>query len=68
MHIVENYNARVDKSYCYACECRWNKVLKKYDKPRTSIGRLEGNPPSFVPNNATIALFKMEVENPASLS
>jgi len=50
MHIVENYNVNAGKKYCYACECIWNKLLRKYDKPRTSIGHIEGSPPSFVPN------------------
>jgi hypothetical protein len=50
LHIVENWNKQAQKTYCYACECNWNKELHKYDKPRISIGKLEGVPPSFVPN------------------
>jgi hypothetical protein len=51
MHIIENPNLRVGKKYCYACECKWNKQTHEYDKPRIAIGKLEGDPPSFVPNN-----------------
>ena len=50
MHIIENYNARVDKVYCYISECIWDKQQKKYLKPRTSIGHLSGDPPKFIPN------------------
>jgi transposase len=51
MHIVENKNAKAGRTYCYACECIWDKNLKKYIKPRISIGHIEGEPPSFVPNS-----------------
>lgn len=68
MHVIENNNTRVGKVYCYASECKWNKTRKKYDKPRVSIGHLEGEPPSFVPNKKTLALFKMEADKPAGLS
>ena len=68
MHIIENNNARAGKKYCYVGECKWNKTTKKYDKPRISIGHLEGEPPSFVPNKRTLALFKMEADKPAGLS
>ena len=50
MHIVENWNSQAQKTYCSACECKWNKETHKYDKPRIAIGKLEGEPPSFVPN------------------
>jgi transposase len=52
MHIVENKNEKAGRTYCYACECLWNKTLGKYNKPRISIGHLEGEPPSFVPNRS----------------
>ena len=68
MHIIENKNKHAGKTYCYASECKWNKVTKKYDKPRISIGRVEGEPPSFVPNKRTLELFKMEADKPAELS
>jgi transposase len=50
MHIVENKNEKAGRTYCYACECLWDKSLGKYNKPRVSIGHLEGVPPHFVPN------------------
>lgn len=50
MHIVENKNEKAGRTYCYASECLWDKTLEKYNKPRISIGHLEGDPPSFVPN------------------
>jgi transposase len=50
MHIVENKNEKAGRTYCYACECLWDKTLGKYNKPRISIGHLEGTPPHFVPN------------------
>jgi hypothetical protein len=52
MHIVENKNKKVGRTYCYACECLWDKTLGKYNKPRISIGHLEGDAPSFVPNRS----------------
>jgi transposase len=52
MHIIENKNEKAGRTYCYACECLWDKTLGKYNKPRISIGHLEGNPPSFVPNRS----------------
>jgi hypothetical protein len=56
MHIVENKNVKAGRTYCYACECIWDKSSRKYRKPRFSIGHLEGEPPSFVPNTS----FKYE--------
>ena len=50
MHIIENFNARVGRIYCYIAECIWDKEHKMYNKPRISIGHLRGNPPIFVPN------------------
>ena len=52
MHIIENYNARVGRVYCYVSECKWNKRLKKYVKPRVAVGHFEGDPPMFVPNKS----------------
>jgi hypothetical protein len=43
MHIVENKNEKAGRTYCYACECLWDKTLGKYNKPRVSIGHLEGS-------------------------
>ena len=60
MHIVENWNNQVQKTYCSACECKWNKDLHKYDKPRIAIGKLEGEPPSFVPNKFFCRLLTEE--------
>jgi hypothetical protein len=50
LHIVENVNRQAGKIYCSACESVWNKKTHRYDKPRIAIGKLEGDPPSFVPN------------------
>jgi transposase len=50
VHIIENYNIRAGKVYCYAGECLWDKQFKKYVNPRVSVGYLEGEPPMFVPN------------------
>jgi hypothetical protein len=52
VHIVENKNEKAGRTYCYACECLWDKTLGRYHKPRISIGHLEGEPPSFVPNRS----------------
>ena len=62
MHIIENYNSRIKRVYCYAGECIWDKQLKKYNYPRVLIGHLEGEPPTFVPNKkfATILLKDMK--------
>jgi hypothetical protein len=51
MYIVENPNRSAGKKYCYAEENKWNKEEHKCNKPRTIIGKLEGEPPSFVPNS-----------------
>jgi hypothetical protein len=50
VHIVENRNKAVGRTYCYACQCTWDKERKKYVKKGISIGRLEGTPLHFVPN------------------
>jgi transposase len=50
MHIIENYNPRAEKVYCYVGECLWDKQLKKYFNPRVLVGHMEGEPPVFVPN------------------
>ena len=65
MHIVENYNGKVNKTYCYAAECSWDKVSKKYIKPRISIGHLEGNPPVFVPNKFFSRIFASDLKAPS---
>jgi transposase len=66
LHIIENYNARVGRTYCYACECTWDKQLKKYVKPRISIGRLDGEPPVFVPNKTFSQLLVANKIDPSS--
>ena len=48
--MIENYNTRAGKVYCYAGECLWDKQLKKYANPRVLVGYLEGEPAVFVPN------------------
>ena len=67
MHIVENKAIRAGKIYCYACECLWDSILKKYLKPSTAVGRLEGNPPSFVPNDYLTSLLLTHSNDPSSL-
>jgi hypothetical protein len=51
MHIVENKAIRSGKTYCYVCECLWDKHLKKNIKPSYAVGQLTGTPPIFVPND-----------------
>lgn len=51
MYIVENSNKEAGKKYCYAEENYWNKEEHKCDKSRTIIGKLDRDPPSFVPNS-----------------
>jgi len=57
MHIVENWNASHSRKYCYAAECNWNKELGVYEKPRISIGHVEGDPPTFIPNESFSAVL-----------
>jgi hypothetical protein len=64
MHIVENKAIRAGKAYCYACECLWDASLKKYLKPSIAIRRLEGNPPSFVPNDYLASLLQAYSTDP----
>ena len=66
MHIIENYNIKVGRTYCYVCECIWDKQLKKYVKPRTSIGRLDGDPALFVPNKTFSQLLVADNLDPFS--
>jgi len=66
MHIIENYNAKAKKSYCYAGECKWDKQLKKYVNNRISIGHLEGTPSMFIPNKKYMALMFMETKGQAT--
>ena len=47
MHITET--TIKGTVYCYAAECIWNSVLKKYDNPSKAIGKLD-NEKHFVPN------------------
>ena len=68
MHIVENWNAKTGRMYCYASECIWDKSLKKYSNPRTLIGRLGGEPPSFIPNRALALLLLTEANGTQALS
>jgi len=63
MHIIENYNARTGRIYCYIGECRWNKALKKYDNPRVLIGHLEGEPRILVPNKKLTTLLQSDMQN-----
>jgi transposase len=65
MHIVENKAIHAGKIYCYACECLWDANLKKYLKPSTAVGRLEGNPPSFVPNGYLASLLRTHSTDPS---
>jgi len=67
MHIIENYNERKRKFYCYIGECKWDKQLKKYDKPRISIGHLEGKPSIFVPNKRFALLLHSHIKNKTTL-
>jgi len=66
MHIVENYNARIGRVYCYACECLWDKELKEYFKPRIPVGHLEGEPPVFVPNKSFKLLLTSDFTEPTA--
>jgi transposase len=50
MYIFENKRVKPGKIYCYAGECKWDPIKKKYTNPSHAVGRLEGEPPSFVPN------------------
>jgi hypothetical protein len=60
MYIVENPNASAGKKYCYAEENKWSKEKHKCVKFRTIIGKLEGEPPSFVPNSFFARLLAAE--------
>lgn len=68
MHIIENWNAKAGKTYCYACECVWDKLLRKYLKPRISVGHLEGKPPTFVPNESFARLLQLDSQDPSICS
>jgi len=63
MHIIENKNVRARKVYCYIADCIWDKKHKKYIKPRTPIGHLEGEPSRFVPNNTFASLLESDMIN-----
>jgi transposase len=65
MHIVENYNKKVDRIYCYAAECHWDKQSKTYRKPRISVGHLEGTPPVFVPNKRFSRILASDLKTPS---
>ena len=58
VHVIENRNLKVNKTYCYVGECLWDKQLKKYVTPRVSVGFLQGDPPVFVPNKHFSALME----------
>ncbi|MCL2164835.1 MAG: hypothetical protein FWH55_10710 [Oscillospiraceae bacterium] len=68
MYIVENPNTKIGRVYCYASECLWDKQLKKYHKPRISVGHLEGVPPVFVPNRTFELLLLSEAAHPDSIT
>ncbi|MDR1295803.1 MAG: hypothetical protein LBO05_00160, partial [Deltaproteobacteria bacterium] len=57
MHIIENFNGKMGYKYCYANVCYWNKDTKKYVNDRTPIGKLIGEPPSFVPNKPFLRML-----------
>ena len=63
MHIIENYNAQSKRVYCYISECQWDKQLKKYIKPRISIGHLKGEPSIFVLNKKFESLLRLHMKN-----
>jgi len=63
MHIIENYNARAGRVYCYVSECKWDKQLKKYVKPRVAVGHLEGVPPIFIPNKSFALMLLSDLKN-----
>jgi len=63
MHIIENYNAKAKKVYCYVGKCLWDKYLKKYINTRISVGHLEDNPPIFVPNKKYMSLMFTEANS-----
>jgi transposase len=64
VHIIENRNLQVGKTYCYIAECLWDKQTKKYVNPRVAIGYLEGEPPEFVPNRYFMSLERSLGANP----
>jgi hypothetical protein len=65
MYILENKSIRSGKVYCYASECRWDLIKKKYTTPSHAVGHLEGEPPSFVPNSF---LSRLLTEDPSLLN
>jgi len=67
MHIIEYYNARLKRVYCYVGECLWDKQLKKYTNPRVIVGHLEGEPSVFVPNKKFTSLLLMDVKNQTTI-
>ena len=67
MHIIENYNAQAGRVYCYVSECLWDKHLKKYVKPRISVGHLSGEPPAFIPNKNFTLLLVSYNKNTSSI-
>jgi hypothetical protein len=66
VHLIENYNKYAGKAYCYVCECLWDKQLKKYVKPRISVGHLDGEPPVFVPNKNFAIMLSLDNQDPSS--
>jgi transposase len=67
MHIVENKAIRSGKTYCYACECLWDKHLKKNIKPSFAVGQLTGTPPIFVPNDFLASSLSAYSTEPSSM-
>jgi hypothetical protein len=68
LHIVENWNAKAGRTYCYASECVWDKELKRYFNPRISIGHIEGEPAVFTPNRAFANMLLAESNGASNLS
>jgi transposase len=51
------------QKYCYTNTCIWNKETQKYDNDRTPIGKVTGEPPSFVPNKFFTRLLGENASN-----
>ena len=63
MHIIENKNLRVKRTYCYIGECIWDKKHKKSINRRVPIGHLEGEPFIFVPNRMLASMLQSDITN-----
>ncbi|MDR0751287.1 MAG: hypothetical protein LBF12_01675, partial [Christensenellaceae bacterium] len=52
MYIRENKGINPNKIYCYASECNWNSLTKRYEKPTQLIGQLDSSQSQlFMPND-----------------